>query len=267
MRRFSGLLAWLWLLPAIAYGAPVLRFGVDLNYPPFSWQDKKGQAQGFDIDIAYALCQTLEVRCLIVPQDWDGLIPALKAGKFDAILSSMQITPERMHQVDFSDKYYNIPSRLISRKHGQTEAGTWKAKRIGVLESSTQENFARKRWGTQQARIISYSEIGDAFLALQQGKLDAVFVDSAVGEQAFLRKPAGRDFAFTGHSFSDPAYFGPGAGIAVKKGNHALRLKLNQALQEIRQNGRYHKIQNKYFGFDIYGDKPQAKVIAPETTQ
>ena len=86
------------------------------------------------------------------------------------------------------------------------------------------------------------------------GRVDGVFVDSVVGETDFLKRPQAKNFAFVGPSFTDPAYFGEGAGIAVRKGDKALLDKLNAAILALRANGEYQKIQSKYFSFDIYGE-------------
>ncbi|GGY24276.1 ABC transporter substrate-binding protein [Paludibacterium paludis] len=234
--------------------AETLRIGVDLNYPPFSKQGADGKPQGFDIDMAYALCGAMKVTCQIVPQDFDGLIPALNTNKFDAILSSMQITEERLKAVDFTHKYYNIPSRIVARAGAKVDQNSFKGKKIGVLRASTQEKFAKDFWGKSGATIVSYNKSPESFLDLKAGRVDAVFVDGAVGDQDFLKTPQGKGFAFSGPNYSDVKYFGSGAGIAVKKGNKALAQRLNKAIDTIRANGAYKKVQDKYFTFDIYGN-------------
>ncbi|TCP11124.1 arginine/ornithine transport system substrate-binding protein [Crenobacter luteus] len=244
-------------LAALAAGATAqaetLRFGIDLNYPPFSKQGADGKPQGFDVDMIHALCAAMKTSCQVVPQDWDGLIPALNANKFDAILSSMQITPERQKAVDFTRKYYNIPSRVIGKAGTQVDQNTFKGKKIGVLRASTQEKFARDYWGKSGARIVAYSKSPESFLDLKAGRVDAVFVDGAVGDTEFLKTPNGKGYAFIGPNYSDAKYFGLGAGIAVKKGNKALVDRLNQAIDQIRKDGSYKKVQDKYFSFDVYG--------------
>jgi len=239
---------------SIGAQAETLRFGMDMNYPPFSKQGADGKPQGFDVDMANALCAAMKVTCQIVPQDWDGLIPALNANKFDAIISSMQITPERQKAVDFTNKYYNIASRIITKTGTKVDQNTFKGKKIGVLRASTQEKFAKDFWGKDGATVVAYNKAPESFLDLKAGRLDAVFVDGAVGDQEFLKTANGKGYAFVGPNYSDPKYFGLGAGIAVKKGNKALAERLNKAIAEIRKNGSYKKVQDKYFSFDVYGN-------------
>lgn len=236
------------MIPWIAVQAETLRFGVDLNYPPFSKQGANGQPQGFDIELAYALCNAMKVTCKIVPQEWDGLIPALNTHKFDAILSSMQITEERKKVVDFTQKYYTVPSRIITRQGiSVVDQTSFKGKKIGVLRASTQEKFARDFWGKSGATIVAYNKTPESFLDLKAGRVDAVFVDGVVGEHEFLATPQGKGFTFAGPAYTDERYFALGAGIAVKKGNAQLVNRLNSALNRIQQDGTYQAIQTKYF--------------------
>lgn len=253
MKKLAAHLAAALMLLATAAGAETLRFGIDANYPPFAWQGSDGKLQGFDVDISHALCAVMKVQCQIVPQDWDGLIPALNANKFDAILSSMQITAERRKAVDFSNKYYSIPARMVARIGTRVDQQAFHGKKIGTLRASTQEKFARDYWGQAGATIVSYGKAPEAFRDLTAGRIDGVFVDSVVGETGFLRQSQAKSFAFVGPSYHDSRYFGAGAGIAVRKGNTALAERLNQAIDRIRADGTYRKIQDRYFNFDVYG--------------
>lgn len=100
--------------PAMAKEWKTVRFGVEGAYPPFSWTDASGEIKGFDIDLANALCQQMAVKCELVAQDWDGMIPALLSRKYDAIIAAMSITDERRQKVDFTEKYAHIPNRFVA---------------------------------------------------------------------------------------------------------------------------------------------------------
>ena len=83
-----------------------LRIATEGTYAPFNYTNPDGSLGGFDVDIANALCNKMQTECQIIAQDWDGIIPALKTGKFDAIVAAMSVTPERSEQVDFSEPYF-----------------------------------------------------------------------------------------------------------------------------------------------------------------
>lgn len=96
--------------------ADKIRIGTEGAYPPFNMIDKDGKVAGFDVDIARALCEKMAAECTFVTQDWDGIIPGLLAGKYDAIVASMSITEERKNAVDFSDRYYSNSLAMIAKK-------------------------------------------------------------------------------------------------------------------------------------------------------
>ena len=232
-----------------------VRIAVEGAYPPFSEIGPDGQIKGFDIDIANALCSDMKAQCTLVQQEFDGMIPALNARKFDAVIASMSITDERKRSVAFSDKYYATPARLVGKKGASlvaTPAGM-KGKRIGVQRSTTHDRFATDTF--KDSEIVRYTGEDQVFLDLQSGRIDAVMADSVAVDSGFLKRPAGKDFAFFGPAFTEDRYFGTGAGIAMRKGDVALKAKFDQAIKDIRANGTYQKIQAKYFDFDVYGAK------------
>ncbi len=233
--------------------AEKLRIGVEGAYPPFSWVEPDGTLKGFDIEIAYALCAEMKVECELVQQDWDGMIPALLARKFDAIVASMSITEERKKKVDFTDKYYQTPAKFARRKgSGITiDAASLKGKTVGVQRATTHDSFITAKFG-DSVNIKRYGTQDEAYLDAQAGRLDLLLADSVAMEDGFLSKPAGKDWEFVGPDYTDEEFFGTGAGIAIRKGD-PLREKLNAAIKAIRANGTYKKINDKYFSFDIFG--------------
>ncbi len=117
--------------------------------PAFNNLEADGSLVGFDIDIAKALCEEMKVTCEFVTQDWDGIIPALQAKKFDAIIASMSITPERLEKVDFSKKYYNTPPAVAVPKDSTiTDVAGLAGKTIGAQSSTTHANYAESIWPT-----------------------------------------------------------------------------------------------------------------------
>jgi len=234
-----------------------IRIGVEGAYPPFSEVGPDGKLHGFDIDIAFALCAQMQAQCTLVQQDFDGLIPALQARKFDAIIASMSITEERKRSVAFSDKYYQTPARLVVKTGTalQPTREGLKGKRIGVQRSTIHDRFATDTF--TGAEIVRYGKQDDVFLDLASGRIDAALADSIAVDVGFLKTPQGKGFQFVGPSYDDPKYFGTGAGVAMRKSDTDLQAKFNAAIAAIRADGSFQKIAAKYFSFDVYGEAPR----------
>jgi len=230
-----------------------LRVGVEGAYPPFSWKESDGTLKGFDIDIAEAICAEMGRKCVLVEQDWDGMIPALQAKKFDTIIASMSITEERKKQVDFTDKYYNTPAKFVARKGSGIEISKsgLAGKRVGLQRGTTHQCFMEKMY--PGVELVLYGTQDEVFQDLAIGRIDLQFSDSIAADEGFLKTDAGKDFAFVGGDQHDEECHGPGAGFAVRKSDGALREELNKAIKAIRDKGIYQKINAKYFDFDIFG--------------
>ena len=230
-----------------------IRIGVEGAYPPFSKVEKDGTLVGFDIDIAMALCEEIGAECVLVTQDWDGIIPALLARKYDAIIASMSITEERKKKVAFSEKYYNTPAKF-ARKKGSgitiSKAGL-KGKTVGVQRATTHDNFITGEFG-DSVEIKRYGTQDEAYLDAIAGRVDLLLADSIAMDDGFLKTDKGKGWEFVGPGYSDPKYFGVGAGIAVRKSDGELAKLFSLAIKVIRSNGVYHMINGKYFAFDVY---------------
>jgi polar amino acid transport system substrate-binding protein len=235
---------------------PELKFGVDPSYPPFEVKEPDGSLSGFDIDLGNAICAELKVHCVWVEQPFDGMIPALKAKKFDAILSAFTSTEVRRKQVDFSNRLYSGPSALIAKENSGLlpSAESLKGKTIGVMQGSSQEAFAKAEWAPHGVNILSYQSQDQVYIDLIGGRLDAGFQPAVQGDIGFLQKPQGKGFAFAGDLVTDKRLTGDGVAIGIRKGDEPLQEKLNTAIASIRASGSYNKIAGKYFNFDIYGN-------------
>jgi arginine/ornithine transport system substrate-binding protein len=167
----------------------------------------------------------------------------------------MSITADRLKSVDFSKKYYHTPGKLAMK------AGTvindplvdLKGKRVGVQRASTYDRYATDNFAPAGIEVVRYGSQSEAFLDLTSGRLDATLADIVNIDEGFIKTDAGKGFALVGPDFTDSKYFGNGAGIAVRKGDSVTAEKLNAAIDAVRADGTYQKIQNKYFSFDIYG--------------
>jgi len=233
-----------------------IRFGVDPTFPPFEYKTPDGRLAGFDIDLGNAICSELQARCQWVENSFDGLIPALKAKKFDAILSSLSITEERGKAINFSDKLFNTPAFLVAGKTSglKPSAESLKGKRVGVQQGSVFEAYAKKYWAPAGVDVIPYPSADAVYADLVVGRLDATLDDATVVTESLLSKPQGQNLALIQPRVNDRDIFGPGTGIGLRKEDQALQASLNQAIAKIRGDGTYDKLAAKYFNFNIYGD-------------
>ena len=230
-----------------------LRVGVEGAYPPFNYVDQAGALAGFDVDVANALCQRLRMRCQFVQQNWDGMVPGLLMGKYDAIISSMSITDRRKQMMNFTDPYYAaLPVRFVARKDAGLEAtpAGLARKRIGVQRATVQERLLRAKF--PEAVPVLYDSEEESEQDLQAGNIDLMMADQAT-LQGFLQSPAGHGFDLVGAPMNDPAITGSGAGIALRQEDGDLLAAINKALAAIKADGTYKKLEAKYFDFEIGG--------------
>ncbi len=236
----------------------MLKVAIDPTYEPFTFKTADGKPTGFDVDIANALCEQIKRKCEFVEQVWDGMIPGLNAKKYDVIISSMSITDERLKEVDFTDKYYNTPSRIVVKKTVKfTDVASIKGKKIGVLKGSTQEKYAMGDLKPAGVVVNSYEAQDQVYLDIKSGRLDGTVADFMEVTGGFLSKPEGKDYTLVGPDLKEPKYFGYGAGIALRKGEDKLKGELNEAIKAIRGNGTYKTLNDKYFAkynIDVYGE-------------
>ena len=230
-----------------------IKIGTEGAYPPFNVLQADGSLTGFDIDIAKALCEEMGAECTFVTQDWDGIIPALLAGKFDAIIASMSITEERRQIVDFTNKYYNTPPAIAVPKDSDiteaTDAGL-AGRTIGAQSATTHSNYAEQKLSSADLRL--YPTPDEYKLDIVSGRIEAV-IDDVVVLSKWLASEDGACCKILDTLTPDPLINGEGIGIAVRKGEDDLREAFNAAIKAIRANGVYQEINDGYFEFDVYG--------------
>ena len=227
--------------------ADKLRIGTEGAYPPFNEMDNTGKVIGFDLDIAWALCERMEAECSVVTSDWDGIIPALNNRHFDFIVASMSITKERARAVDFTNPYYTNKLRFVAPKKStfEVDKDSLKGKTIGAQRSTIAGQWLEENVG-DVVKIRLYDTQENAYLDMAAGRIDGVLADMFV-QYEWLESKAGADFEFKG----EPVFDDDKIGIAVRKGD-PLRERLNKALDSIVEDGTYEKINAKYFPFSIY---------------
>lgn len=230
-------------LPVLATAKETIRFATEATYAPFESIDGNNNIVGFDIDLAKAICQKLKANCTFTHQSFDSLIPSLKMRRFDALIAGIDITPERQTQVDFTDTYYNNSATFITIKNKINKISLLKGKKIGVQNGTTHQKYIMQQHKEMQA--VPYDNYQTAILDLQNGRIDAVFGDTAVTTE-WLKTKGNENLAAIGEKVTDANYFGIGLGIAVRKGNKVLLDKLNKALAQVKQEGSYDVIYQKW---------------------
>jgi lysine-arginine-ornithine-binding protein len=251
----SALVAQAFGLRAEAQELPdPLRIATEGAYAPFNYLDENGKPQGFEVDLADALCKNLNANCEIVVQEWDGIIPGLLAGKYDAVMASLYITDERRERIAFSDKYYKVPARFVvpsSSKMDITPEGM-EGVAVGTQRATSFERFMRDEFPGIDLRV--YATIEEAYLDLAAGRVDAIMGDVVAVTQGFLDKPEGKGFEFRGPDYTGEKWFGYGAGVGVRKDQQYIADAFSAAIRQIREDGTYQTISQKWFGRDVFGD-------------
>jgi len=233
-----------------AFAQTSYRIATEGTYPPWSFKDAQGALQGWDVDIANALCEKMKARCEIVAQDWDGIIPGLLARKYDLIVASMAITEQRRQRVDFSDKYKDTISRFIAKKGAPADVSpaSLKGKTIGVQRGSIQANYLSQNYKDSELKFYDTPQAAE--LDLVAGRVDYILGNMVTYFVGFMKTADAKNFAFVGPDLKG-GLLGDGNGIAVRKGEAELLSKVNAALAAIRADGTYDRITAKYFPFKL----------------
>ncbi len=233
-----------------------LRFGVDPSYAPFESKAADGSLVGFDIDLGNAICAELKVKCKWVESDFDGMIPGLKAKKFDGVISSMTVTPAREKVIDFSDELFSGPTSLVFKKGSGLDAipESLKGKTVGYEQGTIQEAYAKAVLDKAGVKTQAYANQDQVYADLISGRLDASIQDMLQAELGFLKSPQG-----AGYEVSKPVdseLLPSKTAIGINKGNKELQALLNKGIKALHKDGTYNEIQKKHFGdLNLYSGK------------
>ncbi|MGB7800356.1 arginine ABC transporter substrate-binding protein ArtI [Buttiauxella sp.] len=225
-----------------ATAAQTIRFATEASYPPFESMDASNKIVGFDVDLANALCKEIDATCTFSNQSFDSLIPSLKFRRIDAVMAGMDITPEREKQVLFSNPYYDNSALFVGQKGKVADIAALKGKKVGVQNGTTHQKFIMDKH--PEITTVPYDSYQNAKLDLQNGRIDAVFGDTAVVTEWLKAEPK---LGAIGDKVTDKGYFGTGLGIAVRQGNTDLQAKFNTALEKVKKDGIYQTIYEKWF--------------------
>lgn len=220
----------------------VLRVGSETTFPPFEYTDDQNNAIGFDVDLSQEIAKRLGLKMEFVSMGFDALIPAVNSGSIDMIAAGMNPTPEREKAVDFSDIYFNEGGfTAVVRKDNTDIKGIddLKGKVVGAQVGSVPADMAKALPASQVKEIDSNSQI---FMELKAGTIDGAIMDNAVA-MFYLKQGADKDLKLVGNPTEST-----GIALGFKKGNTKLRDDVNKALKEMKEDGTYQKIYEKWFG-------------------
>ena len=252
------------------YASYKIRIGTEGAYPPWNSKDASGALIGFEVELAKVLCENMGHECTIVEQDWDGMIPALKGRKFDAIMAGMSITDDRKKVISFSQGYADEVASLAVMKGSslegmETPAGinltkpnstakkalkTIKGALVGKIVctqvGTIHQNFLKSGdIGTVKVRV--YKTQDEVNLDLTSGRCD-VALAAAVAFTDYAEK-SGKAVTLVGPTFSGGA-FGNGVGVGIRQDDTKLIKAFNKAIDKARKDGDISRIATKWFGFD-----------------
>lgn len=243
-------IALLFACTAHVASAETLRIAIEGAYPPFNYVDSDNELHGFDVDIAKAICAEMKVECQLVTQDWDGIIPGLLAKRYDTIIASMVVTPERAEAVGFTDRYYRTHLAIAVERDSDIKGVApedMAGKIVGGQSSTAMSSYAEKHFTPAGATVKLYPTQDDANNDLEVGRLDAT-INDIFPLMDWLEKKGKDCCKMIGNIEGTSG----DAAFAVRKEDTELRDRLNKAIVGIRASGVYQKISNQYFKMDVY---------------
>jgi octopine/nopaline transport system substrate-binding protein len=257
--------------PAMAKDWKTVTITLEGAYAPWNMTNADGTLGGFEPELAKVLCERAKVECKLVASDWDGMIPALNAGKFDMIMDALSITDERKQVIDFTVPYAATPAAFATAKDGALAnaagSGTsiamtpgqtgvkeidalkeaFKGKTIGIQAATVYAKFIYDNFG-DVATVREYKTGADRDLDLQNGRIDLGFDDSVYFTSAF--DAAKGALAFTGPQIAG-SIWGEGEGLGVRKEDTDLRDMFSAAIKSALEDGTVKTLSEKWFKTDV----------------
>jgi polar amino acid transport system substrate-binding protein len=266
MKRLHGLFAAaaaaLTMGTALPAAAETLRVGMECTYAPFNFRTEAGELAGYDVDVAKGVAEIIGADLEFVCQQWDGMIPALLANKFDLIVASMSITDERLEKMDFSSPYRDSVGRLIGATGenqnlfddaGLPIAENFKGLRIGLERASTYAAWFEAK--LPDVDVVLYDGSEPLYLDLRNGRVDAIMTNPMKAHLRFLAIEEGSGYEFISPAISEVKFFGIGVGIGLQKGQPELKARLDGAIKQLINDGKLTEYALKYFPFPIHNQE------------
>ncbi len=220
----------------------VLKVGTNADFAPFEFQDENGKEyQGFDMDLIRAIGEEMGYKVEINNIQFDGLIPAIQAGNIDVAITGMTINEERKQNVLFSDPYYKSGLSIIVSKDNNeiNKFEDLKGKKVAVQIGTTSAEEVKKIEGVE---VKEFNSSADTFMELRAKGVDAVVNDRPVNDY-YILKSGETNVKALPELLTSEDY-----GIAMSKDNAELQKKINEALSNLKSNGKYDAIFTKWFG-------------------
>lgn len=242
--------------------AETLRVGMECTYSPFNYKTADGELAGYDVDVAKGVAGIIDADFEFICQEWDGMIPALLANKFDLIIASMSITEKRMEKIDFSSPYRFSTGQILGAKKTSVElfddAGNpipdnFKGIKVGLERATTYSSWFEEK--LPGADVVLYDGSEPLYLDLQNGRVDVIMTNPMKAHLKFLSKEDGAGFEFKGPVVDEEKYFGVGVGIGLRQGQPELKTRLNSALKELINSGELESYAKKIFPFKLHKDE------------
>lgn len=233
------------------HSGATLRVGVEGAFPPFNEKRPDGRLEGLDIDVAEALCASLERNCIFVIRPWREIVDGLANRDYDAIVSSMRITPVHDGRIAFTRPYYRTPGRFAVRKDSaiaKADEQSLRGMRVGVAGGTLHQRFLEAHFA--QAQITPLGTAESAQEGLATGAYEVIFGDSTALYR-WLKSPQGACCRLLDPGFDEERFFGRGVAVALRAQDHNLRKRADQALQHLQSDGTLKSITARYFPFPL----------------
>ncbi|WP_322887098.1 amino acid ABC transporter substrate-binding protein [Sinorhizobium medicae] len=224
--------------------AGVLKIGTEGSYAPFTYHDASGALVGFDVEIGQEVAKRLGVKPEFLEGKWDGLIAGLDANRYDAVINQVGITEERKKKYDFSEPYIASKAVLIVRGDDEEVKDFADLKGKKSAQSLT-SNFGKLAQASG-AELVGTDGFDQSIQLVLTGRADATINDSSLSFLDFKKQKPDANVKIAAEK-PDADY----SGIIIRKGEPELLEAINKALAEIKADGTYQRVSQKYFGADV----------------
>jgi polar amino acid transport system substrate-binding protein len=233
-----------------ASDSPV-RIGTEGTWKPFSYQMPDGSLVGLEVDLAREVCKKAGLTCELVIIPFDSLIPALQENKIDAIASGLRMTEKRKKVVAFAEPYYRLFQTFSSCKYADLKdisPAALDGKSVGVQVSTASLDFLKARYANLDIR--TYKNMDDIFADLGSGRLDLALTNQP-SFHGFSTSSKTSECKMIGEVINDPDFFSEPTGLALRKGDSALRDRFNVGITKVLQDGSFEEINARYLPFSV----------------